>query len=69
MGIVGSEFTLSTAVWPHTAAMATPACLAGGEVIFPWAEAAAAKKETIEIEVLILKAFASRVNTLVNERR
>lgn len=53
-GMVGSVLMVSTASWPHTAAIAAPACLAGGEVMLPWAETAAAKREALTIDAFIL---------------
>lgn len=55
MGLVGSAFTLVTAAWPQRAAMAAPVCRAGGDVMFPWADTAATKKEAARAEVHILK--------------
>lgn len=51
---MGSALMVSTAVCPHTAAMAAPACLAGGKVMFPWAETAAAKREALTMVAFIL---------------
>jgi hypothetical protein len=34
--------------------MAAPACLAGGKVMLPWAETAAAKREALTMDAFIL---------------
>lgn len=39
--------------------MAAPACLAGGKVMLPWAETAAAKREALTIDAFILTVLES----------
>lgn len=57
MGAVGSALTVSTAAWPHRAAMAAPAWRAGGEVMLPWAEAVRAQAARRRQVVVVRKDF------------
>ena len=57
--MVPSLRTALTAVWPHAATMPGPVKRAGGDVIFPWAAAEVAKRDTTaaaadDIEVFIV---------------